>query len=120
MRFLRFPTPLYDAEGALAGALNMLVGGTDRRATESALRESEELNRRMLESSRDCIKLLDVRGRLLSINDFGLRVLEVQDFKALRGVAYCELWTGDTRAAADAAVDEARRGEAPGGSPDAS
>jgi PAS domain-containing protein len=33
-----------------------------RKAAEEALSESEEFNRRIVESSSDCIKILDLRG----------------------------------------------------------
>jgi two-component system, chemotaxis family, CheB/CheR fusion protein len=112
VRFAPFPTPLFDAAGEFTGAVNLLVDVTGRRATEAALRDSEELNRRVLESSQDCIKLLDIEGRLLSLNDVGLRVLEVEDFEKLRGARYPELWAGDSRAAAEAAIEQARRGAA--------
>ena len=38
---------------------------------EEALRCSEEFAARLVESSRDCIKILDLKGHLLSINCHG-------------------------------------------------
>lgn len=37
-----FPTPLFDAEGRMTGAVNMLVDIRERRRAEETLRESEE------------------------------------------------------------------------------
>lgn len=45
VHLLPFPTPLRDANGALAGAVNMLVDITERKASEAALRESEARTR---------------------------------------------------------------------------
>jgi two-component system sensor kinase FixL len=39
--FLAYPTPLYDADGTLAGGLNVLVDITRRKAAEAALAKSE-------------------------------------------------------------------------------
>jgi PAS domain S-box-containing protein len=39
------------------------------KAAQEALRESEEFNRRIVESSSDCIKILDPEGRLLYISE---------------------------------------------------
>ena len=46
----------------------------DRRKAEEALRKSEEFNRRIIESSNDCINILDLDGRLLFMNDGGQEV----------------------------------------------
>ncbi len=40
--FLPYPTPLFDTNGTLIGAINMLVDITKRRKAEEALRKSEE------------------------------------------------------------------------------
>lgn len=46
----------------------------------SALRESEEFNRSLMDGSSDCIKVLDVNGRLLHMNTPGLCTMEIDDF----------------------------------------
>ncbi len=47
-------------------------------AAES-LRASEELKSRLIACSRDCIKILDLEGRLLFMNEGGMQVLEICD-----------------------------------------
>ena len=54
---------------------------------EEALRRSEEISTRLIESSRDCIKVLDLEGCLLSMNAHGMRVLEICDFAPFVGSA---------------------------------
>ena len=49
---------------------------TESKTAQEALRESEEFNTRMVEGSQDCIKVLDLDGRLLSMNAGGMAVLE--------------------------------------------
>lgn len=77
---------------------------------EEALRRSEEFSTRLIESSRDCIKVLDLEGRLLSMNAHGMRALEVCDFAQLVGSAWVEFWHGDDQKQAKAAIAQARQG----------
>ncbi len=81
-----------------------------REATAAALRASEELKTRMIESSQDCIKVLDLDGRLLSMNAGGMRTLEICDFTPLVNSPWIEFWQGEGREAARAAVAAARSG----------
>jgi hypothetical protein len=52
---------------------------TEGREIMNSLRRSEEINRRVLESSQDCINVLDIDGNLLSMSKGGQRQLEIQD-----------------------------------------
>jgi formate hydrogenlyase transcriptional activator len=64
----------------------------------------------VLESSLDCIKVLDLDGRLLSMNPGGMRTLEICDFEGIRGSRWPDFWNGDDRVACEAALAEARAG----------
>jgi PAS domain S-box-containing protein len=41
---------------------------TERKEHEEALRQAEEINRRIVENTTDCVKILDLEGRLQHIN----------------------------------------------------
>jgi len=82
---------------------------TDELAAEAALRESEALNRSIVEASTDCVKLLDLEGRLLFMNRPGRCAMEIDDFEALRGRLWSTLWP-DNGAAVEGALEEARNG----------
>jgi len=77
---------------------------------EEALRCSEEFAARLVESSRDCIKILDLKGHLLSINAHGVTALELYDVGSLVGSPWVEIWEGEDRASAKAAIEQARQG----------
>ncbi len=62
---------------------------------------------RLIESSSDCIKVLDLDGRLLSMNAGGMKVLEICDLKPFIGSSWLDFWTGADREAAQVAVKEA-------------
>src|SRR6266487_6235607 len=71
---------------------------------------SEEFKTRLIEGSPDCIKVLDLDGRLLSMNAGGMAVLEICDLKPLIGSAWVDFWKGADREAAQAAVKTAHGG----------
>ena len=96
------------------GAALQIVGTdtdiTARKRSEEALRQSEEINRRIAESTGDCVKILDLEGRLIYINPEGLRQLELEDGSAFLNHLLVEPFEGETRQAAEAAIEQARRG----------
>jgi PAS domain S-box-containing protein len=67
-----------------------------------------ELLRHIIGNSRDCIKILDLEGRLLWMNDGGQQAMEIEDFESLRNSAWPEWWLGPNYSAALAAVTAAR------------
>ncbi len=81
-----------------------------RRQAEEILRVSEEFKTRLIEDSQDCIKVLDLEGRLLSMNAGGMQVLDICDFAPFCGSYWPEFWQGDFREAALSAVRQACAG----------
>ncbi|MDN5940362.1 MAG: sigma 54-interacting transcriptional regulator [Nitrospira sp.] len=77
---------------------------------EEALRRSEEFSSRLIESSRDCIKVLDLEGRLLSMNAGGMAALEICDLGPILGTSWIDFWEGNDRVKAQAAVAAALAG----------
>src|SRR5437764_15040456 len=71
---------------------------------------SAEVKTRLIEGSPDCIKVLDLEGRLLSMNAGGMAVLEICDLKPFIGSAWVDFWQGEDRNAALAAINAARDG----------
>ena len=65
---------------------------------------------RLVEGSPDCIKVLDLEGRLLSMNAGGMAVLEICDLTPFIGSFWIDFWQGADRQAAQAAVKAAREG----------
>ena len=87
----------------------------ERNATTGAANESqglEELQRlheRLIACSRDCIKILDLEGRLLFVNEGGAKSLEICDLDSVLHEFWIEFWQGEDRAAASTALDTAHR-----------
>jgi PAS domain S-box-containing protein len=88
-----------------------LVDLRERRRLDKALREAEEMNMRVLENTGDCIVVLDLQARLLSMNSEGRKRLGIKRFATMVNSPWAELWKGDTASLAQDAVQQARRGE---------
>jgi PAS domain S-box-containing protein len=80
------------------------------RVTERELRSAQELNRRILTSSADCIKVLDLDSRVEFMSEGAMCALEVDDFSTVKGTCWPELWPDDERSKTLAALDNAKRG----------
>lgn len=83
-----------------------------RSPAEAALIKSEEFNRRIVESSSDCVKVLDLDGNIIYMSEQGQKLLEVTRIDALLGTSWVNLWKGEDRQSAKDAVASARDGVA--------
>src|SRR5215470_19999547 len=82
----------------------------ERKRVEEALWVSELIRSRLLADSEDCIKVLDLEGRLLSMNEGGMQALEICELAPLLNSPWIDFWQGADREAARAAVEKARMG----------
>lgn len=64
----------------------------------------------VLSASDDCIKILDLDGRLLFMSEGGKRVMEVDDFDVLKGCPWPDFWVDQGNAAARNAIETAAAG----------
>jgi PAS domain S-box-containing protein len=90
-------------------ALEMARARREHRRALGEVRRSEGFLRRVIESTSDCIKVLDLQNRVVSMNPAGLRLLGA-DFEAVAGRNWLDFWSGDDRLAAEAAIAEALDG----------
>lgn len=84
---------------------------TDRKRAEEYLQESEAFSRTILESSPDCIKILDAEGRLQYINFNGRDHIEIEDFAQVAGKSWWELWDEANQEKVKQAVEIAKNGK---------
>lgn len=66
-----------------------------------------EFLRSVLASSADCIKVLDLDGRLVYMTEAGQKLMEVSDFNAIAGRSWVDNWHGSLKAEAEAAFASA-------------
>ncbi len=95
----------------LAYALyNIEVERTQAKTVES-LQSSEEFNRRIIESSNDCIKILDMDGKITFISDGGRKLREIDDVSSVLNKSWIDFWKGDDQQAAISVINAAKEGE---------
>jgi PAS domain S-box-containing protein len=58
------------------------------------LADNADVLRSVLAASGDCIKILDLDGRLQFMSEGGKRVMEVEDFSTLKGCPWPDFWAG--------------------------
>ncbi|EAW37541.1 PAS domain S-box protein [Lyngbya sp. PCC 8106] len=83
---------------------------SERKKIETQLQSSEEFNRRIIESSADCIKVLDLEGRLLSMNSGGQLILEIHDLQPFLDQPWVKFWQDRDHPKAEKAIHLAKVG----------
>lgn len=81
-----------------------------RKEVEEKLRRTEEFARNVVENSDDCVKRLDLHGRVEYISPPGKRALEVEDPSEILGRRWVEFWKEEDRPKAETALGAAKDG----------
>ncbi|MDA8161889.1 MAG: PAS domain-containing protein [Desulfobacteraceae bacterium] len=94
------------------GRISKKVGGEidrailERKKAEEELQKSSAFNQSIIDSSSDCIKTLDMEGRLQFMSPGGQHLLGINDFGKYLNVSYLDFWKGsDSQTAFDALSD---------------
>lgn len=99
---------LRDSSGKAVALEAVVTDLTERRMAEEARRESEEFNKRIIESSPDCIKILDKNGNIEFLSKGGAKLLKLDSPDQLIGKNYPEMWQGQARENVENAMRLAR------------
>jgi signal transduction histidine kinase len=81
-----------------------------RKRVEQKLRRAEEFAKQIVESSIDCVKVLDLQGRLEYMNLPGQRALEIGNIDQFLGRRWVDFWKEEDQPRAEAAVTAAKAG----------
>jgi len=103
-------TPILGPDGKPERLLSISRDITASWRAEQALREARGMNAPILESSRDCIVLLDLDGNTLFVSPGGIASMDVTDVDAILGLSWLRVWKGADHALARSAVSVARAG----------
>ncbi len=100
---------LIEVEGAQR-LLSIALDITARKEMERELLASREFARSIIDNSDDCIKILDMEGRLRYMSPGGTGTLGICDLSPYLGMAYEKLWQGSDEPRALEALRLAREG----------
>ena len=100
-----------DAHGTAVRMVGTDTDITERKRGEEALQQAEEINRRIVQSTGDCVKILALDGTIIFVNPEGLHALELTSPESLLFRKITDFFESAVRVAADRAVARARAGE---------
>ena len=93
-----------------AGEPPWLLTGTPIGELKHAEHQQATLQH-VVNASADCIKVLDLDARLISMNEGGRAVMELDDFSICANMLWPSFWPDDVRPTVEAALNAARAGE---------
>lgn len=82
----------------------------ERRRIEAELYDSENFTRKILDSTYDCVKVLNLEAQLLYMNPGGQKQIGIDDFSRFMNCQWLEFWRADDRQAAEQAIATAKLG----------
>jgi diguanylate cyclase (GGDEF)-like protein/PAS domain S-box-containing protein len=98
------------AIGATVGAVAMIATRQRLAAQNARHAAAMALASSFLDASRDCLKLLDLQGHMLRINDYGATLMEASSPVQLAGADWLSFWKGGDHDAAMTAFRSALNG----------
>ena len=101
--------PYSDTDNKIEGISVIGTEVTELILSRNKLEKSELLSRTILESTPDCLKVLDLEGRIVYMNFNGLCQMEIDDFSTFKNKKWSTLW-GEHEALANASLNQALKG----------
>jgi len=77
--------PITDGNGRVSNFVSVERDITARKRADAALIRSERRLQAIIEATPECVKLVDAKGRLISMNEAGLRMIGVTDAQTVLG-----------------------------------
>jgi PAS domain S-box-containing protein len=102
--------PIRAQDGTISGVLVEGFDVTDRVEAVRELKASDSFLRSIMQSSGDCIKVLDLKGNLTFMSEGGMKLMEIDDFESVNGCPWPNFWQQEGNLAARIAIDEASKG----------
>ncbi len=102
--------PLRDLDNKIYAIMLIGTEVTESVNARKLIEASEEFNRTVLESSPDCLKVIDIEGRIQFMNVNGLYQLEIDDFSTFKNKNWVSFWGSENEALAKASIDKALTG----------
>lgn len=95
----------------IADAASRTQTALQRRRAEKEARDTATFLSSVLAASTDCIKVVELDGRLSFMSEGGMKVMDISDFNAVRGCPWPDFLRDDGSTQAREAIKAATRGE---------
>lgn len=102
--------PLRNDKDEIVALLGVTRDITESKKSTEELRKSNAFNQSIIDSSSDCIKLLDLEGRLVYMSPGGQRLLGIKEMSNYLNIPYDEFWKLSDRLSAQKAISKAQQG----------
>ncbi len=98
--------PLRDEAGKVIGMLSMVHDITIRKQVETELSENKKFLQTVIETEPECVKLVDARGILITMNRAGLAMIQADTLEQVKGKSIYPLVLPEYREAFKAITEE--------------
>ena len=106
---------LFSSDFRLGNALNKslvtLTDITKQLEAGKLIEESNAFNKAVLESSPDCLKVIDIEGNIQFMNTNGMCAMEIDDFETIKNKPWINLWGEENFRLADESINKSMKGE---------
>jgi PAS domain S-box-containing protein len=99
-----------DETGEHLGYCKIVRDRTEQHEAGQRLEASKVLLRNVMESNPDCLKLLDLDGRVTFMNGPGLKLMEIDALQDISGKLWVSLWPEEERSKVESALAKASAG----------
>ncbi len=92
-------SPVRDSKGKLIGASKIARDITERRRSHEELQAREQFLRAIVETTPECIKIVDAEGMLQQMNPAGLAMIGAKEMGEMTGKSFYDVVAPEDRAA---------------------
>jgi PAS domain S-box-containing protein len=103
--------PYTEVNQTISGITMLATDVTENVLAKKQIEASEAFNRSILQSSPDCIKVLDAEGRIQFMNGNGLCQMEIDEFADISNKVWSSLWGIENQDLVNDAVQKALLGK---------
>lgn len=108
--FQSIAVPLRHPDGRVDQWIGSMADIDDQKTAVERVRQSEAFRRSVFDNSPDCLKVFDLDGRVLEMNDAGCQLMELDDFAVLQGNPWADTWPAANQETIREVVAAAREG----------
>ncbi len=99
--------PYHEADQTITGVTTIAYEVTEMVMARKKNQKNEQFSRSILDSSPDCIKIIDKEGKIEFMNDNGLSLLEMDDFTEAKNKNWWDLWEEEDKPLIKNAISQA-------------